>query len=121
MISIIQTGHYELSRLDASNKLLRLATVTYLWHIDKHTESLQLLLGEPQDEKRPMLSGTYRIYEIIGDSEFANSLRIELEYAPGIWIGYELTIATAMPSKPTEHVRIERTPTTITGFISASA
>lgn len=121
MISITQSGHYELTRLDEKHKLLRLTTASYLWAIDQYAEFLQLLLVEPPHDQASTLRGSYRIYEITGDRDFLNAVQIELEYAPNVWMGYGLTIDSALPASPSKHVRIERTPTVITGLLASAA
>ncbi|TAH33842.1 hypothetical protein EYC58_00155 [Candidatus Saccharibacteria bacterium] len=97
MITIDETGTYELVETKHVIKLLKLHGKTYAWITAPGIGELLVYSSVPHTEHEMLSEGSYRLYSVVDEPHLSDQLHLELEFGSDKWQGYLLP--TGFPTK----------------------
>ena len=113
MITLLQSGHYQLIETKHNTKILYLDDKIYAW-VEPVTIGEILIVSHSQHKTDCVLSnGEYRIYGVEDEPHLADHIHLELATGEDKWQGYLLL--TGLPNDEKTRARIIPTPELVTG------
>ncbi len=113
MIKLIKDGNYKLLKTTEQTKILALdKKYTYAWITAKKIGDILVHISKSFKEDCVLATGKYRLYEVKNESEFTDTLHMELYQGEHKWQGYLLI--TGLPTHKNKKNRIIPTDEIIT-------